>query len=283
MQRVEQAALPACVIKEVIDLVVWRLGGVKRIVLGLAIIVCIATGASALNPAAAQGSSDSARRFDVASIKSNSDASSRLRMQRLPGGGLAITAATVRDLVRFAFAVDALQVYGSVGWMNSERFDILAKLVDGQEKVTKEQSLRMLQSLLAERFQLKVHKEYKEMPAYVLTVGPEGHKLNPMTDEPKQPTPKKGTAILRTTTTSGLASALTSMLGRVVVDETHLSGDYDILLEYSPVRASPDTTLDGSGPSVSEAVRDELGLRLVSRRAPVEVITIDRVERPVAN
>ena len=83
-------------------------------------------------------------------------------------------------------------------------------------------------------------------------------------------------------TLSGLASALSSASGRLVVDETHLSGEYDILLEFEPEAPSAQS-IEGTGASMFAAVQKQLGLKLVPRRAPVEMIVIDHAERPTAN
>ena len=99
-----------------------------------------------------------ADRFDVVSIKPNTDANSQLRTMRLPGGRFQAVAAPLAVLVRLAYGIHDLQLAGAQGWMTSERFDITATVEGAPEKVPEDVTQRRLQTLLAERFLLKVRK-----------------------------------------------------------------------------------------------------------------------------
>jgi len=223
--------------------------------------------------------------FDVASVKPNLDVDSRLRMQFLPGGKFTATAATLPALVRHAYGVRDIQVTGARGWMTSDRFDITAASEAASGKLPEEQLRRMLQALLAERFQLKLHKESKEMPIYALVVGKSGAKLKPLNGS-HAPFARtgRGLAVLYTSTMWGLAGFLTNSAGRMVVDETGLTGEYDIGLEFMPERLNGAPPPDGdSGPTIFAAVQEQLGLKLEARKGPVEIIVIESAERPSGN
>lgn len=220
--------------------------------------------------------------FNLASIKPNVDPNFRPRMQSLPGGRFEATA-TLEALVQHAYRVDRLQVSGARGWIASERFDIDAKAEGAPQKLPEEQFDRMLQALLAERFGLKIHKDSQEMPVYALTVGPKGTKLTPRTAEshPRQPPP--GKPVLMALSLWGLSRALSSLTGRLVMDETKLTGDYDIVIEYSVEGGTAGASQDAIASAIVDAVQEQLGLKLTAKRAMVETIVIDHAERPTAN
>jgi uncharacterized protein (TIGR03435 family) len=117
--------------------------------------------------------------FEVASIKPNiPDGSGQMRMgtQPLPGGRLNVTNASLKMLIRFAYNIDDAQISGGPSWLDSDRYDIVAK---GEGNATTDQLRQMLQSLLADRFQLKFHHDSKELPVYALLAARNGPKLKP--------------------------------------------------------------------------------------------------------
>jgi len=229
----------------------------------------------------AAASAIAADRFDAASVKPNTDIDSRLRMQFLPGGRFQATGATLGRLVQYAYNVHEIQVTGAQGWMNLERFDIVATSDGLHETVPPEKSQRMLQTLLAERFQLKVRREPKEMPVYALVISKSGEKVT----KPGLNLPSgTGLVVLRTASISGLCSRLTIDAGRVVIDETGISGEHDIRLVFAPEKLNGGATPpELAGLTIFAAAEQQLGLKLESRRAPVETIVIERAERPTSN
>ncbi len=196
-------------------------------------------------------------------------------------------------------------ISGGPAWMNSDRYDIEAK-VEG--KLKGDDLLLVLKTLLEDRFQLKVHRETKEGPVYLLTAAMGGPKLSPsnciVVDPAHMPAPASGEGLPEIcgrnkgggTTTSrmlniaglkidepdpaatvpGLTFYLSSILERTVIDKTGLIGRFDVHLEYTP-------QLDGDGLSIFTAVQEQLGLKLESAKGPVETLIVDRVERPSAN
>jgi uncharacterized protein (TIGR03435 family) len=165
----------------------------------------------------------------------------------------------------------------------------------------------MLQTLLADRFQLKLHREMRELPVYNLLIGRNGAKLplsrgNDCFDPIADPKAFIAPATLpcggfrnasnqmagKKITMSHFTANLSKYLGRAVMDKTGLDGAYDISLQWTPDETqafSPTgpAAADSSGPSISSAVQEQLGLRLESAKGPVEVLVIDHAEKPDAN
>jgi uncharacterized protein (TIGR03435 family) len=236
--------------------------------------------------------------FDVASIKPAGDSSVPLRMQHGTGGSFNATGATLLALVRAAYGVEDLQITGARGWMTSERFDVQAKMTAAPGSVTRQESRRMLQELLKQRFQLKTHLESRQMNVYEISVGKNGPKLKPWTGV--QPSPdasgaSQGGAVIYVKTIEALASALTNIMGRPVVDKTGLSGEYAIALAFTPefgihpsgnmMGAMPSAPPEPSANSISvfAALRDQLGLTMDSQKGNVEMVVIDDAVQPSAN
>lgn len=185
--------------------------------------------------------------------------------------------------------------------MESERFDVAAK-ADGNASV--ERMSQMLQALLADRFQLKAHRETRQLPVYVLLTGKNGTKMPesreggcfvPGSDKPpevvksgQRPTPCGGFFFERDRLDGGrvymqqLAGALSNQLRRPVVDKTGLTGTYDVHLRWTPDESQPGDT-DSSDPSLFTAIEEQLGLKLESQKGPVETLVIDHAEKPSEN
>jgi uncharacterized protein (TIGR03435 family) len=143
------------------------------------------------------------------------------------------------------------------------------------------QSQLMLQALLADRFALKVHHETKDLPIYELTVAKGGCKM-------KQTAPdssggnavySSGKITAHSVSVESLAVNLSFTVGRVIVNKTGLEGGYDLTLEYAPDGADA----SDKRPSIFTALEEQLGLKLVPAKGPVDVIVVDHVERPSEN
>jgi uncharacterized protein (TIGR03435 family) len=153
----------------------------------------------------------------------------------------------------------------------------------------------MLQALMADRFQLKIHKEAKEMPVYAMVLDKKGSKLAVHTVGDSQTRTGNGTLSIKKGGMAWLATWLSRLLGRVVIDQTELSGEYDYQLDYTPdpgqggaesiglPPGTPQPRTETNGPSIFTALQEQLGLRLVSQKGPVEIVVIDSVEKPSAN
>ncbi len=243
--------------------------------------------------------------FEVASIKR--DVSSAPGTLALWFPNLHIERITLKDLVILAYQIHDFQVTGGPGWIDTDRYNIEAKVethaVANQQFVGL-QRLR-LQTLLRDRFHLKIPRETKELPVYDLTVAKGGPKLQAANCMERV---SGDTAIAQGKTRADycgpmggslargrlespgasmafLASYLSGMLGRTVVDKTGLAGEFSVQLAFAPVATavpSPDEAAE-SGPDFFTAVQDQLGLKLKASKGPVEVLVIDLVERPSEN
>jgi uncharacterized protein (TIGR03435 family) len=222
--------------------------------------------------------------FEVAAIKASTMDSPPMGIKRTQAQ-FATSNTSLAFLIRWAYDLDEGRLAGVPKNLDSTRFDIVAKIPSGE--LLPGQLRLMMQSLLAERFQLRVHKENRELSTYTLAVdkaGPklhfvdlgEGFGLNPfkMTD--------RGRLVGTKVTVAMLAKVVAEQLGNPVEDATGLSRPFDFVLEWTP-----DALLAGPGappsspimnrPSISAALRDQLGLRLVTRKSAVEVVVIDSV------
>jgi uncharacterized protein (TIGR03435 family) len=173
--------------------------------------------------------------FEVASVKPAAPQTPG-RFQISMGGDpgrVNYTFVSVKNLIERAYSIKSYQVTGP-DWLDSERFDVVAKLPDGakQEDVPK-----MLQTLLAERFKLTVHREQKTLPIYALIVGKGGSKLQKTDGEPgglRMQMGMKGRQIQGKVTLDGLVGMLSRLLDRPVIDQTELTGVFDLKLEWMP-------------------------------------------------
>lgn len=213
--------------------------------------------------------------FEVATIKPNRSETwnSSTYTSR---GELRIENASLKSCIQRAYDVREFTFSGP-DWLDTERFDILAKPPAG---TSPKQFMPMLQTLLVERFKLKFHYEPRELSAYALIVAKKGPKLEPT----KQPGDNTGTTtgrgLLRGTRMSMavFADQLGRQLDRPVENLTELTGVYDLELKWTP--DDQVATSDAPpGPSIFAALQEQLGLQLQARKLPVQVLVVDSVER----
>lgn len=267
--------------------------------------------------------------FEVASIRQNTSGPSHTSVDYEKDSYRAENV-RLKDLIMDAWQLRSnSQIKGAFDQLLDERFDINAKVSeDDRSRMAKlspedrsRQDALILQSLLFDRFQLRVHFETKELPVFALVLAKGGPKFHasapdPPEDAAKSTTPpapgdtpapsrKQGTwshfdnkgAELNAydTPVDSLASMLAyqaETAGRPVVDKTGLIGNFDYSLKWTPDRMAATvkvsdnvTTADtgASGPLLFTALQDQLGLKLESQKAPVEILVIDHVEPPSAN
>lgn len=231
--------------------------------------------------------------FEVADIKL-SDGTRDAKVQFLPGGRVDLPNVTVKSLIMVSYGVQENMIAGGPKWIDSDHFDIVAKAPPD----TPRNALRlMLQSLLAERFKLAIHREDKPMPVYVLVVAKGGPKLQKATSGPQQcrwNNPGSG-MIQRECHNMTMAELALSMPGWAhgvdlpVIDLTGIEGAYDFQFEWSMPSGGGDASKAGApvvadpGGSIFDAI-GQIGLKLEQRKHPMSVIVVDRVERvPAAN
>lgn len=219
--------------------------------------------------------------FDVVSIKPNRSGAAASETDTVPGR-LNLINVTPLSLLLRAFGVMSVQIVGAPGWLATERYDVVATVADGV--VLTEQSRQpLLRQMLAERWRLRYHQESRTIPVYSLVASNEGSKplahggAGEYAMKVEIAGPRR---VLRSTrgNMSRLVEILSGATGRVVSNDTGLGGEYDFTLEWVQ-----DASADEPGPSLFTALREQLGLRLVSTEKQAPVIVIDQIERPSEN
>lgn len=205
--------------------------------------------------------------------------------QRLNG------ADTVRGLIMYAYNMKNWQVSGPAqpSPVGDDFYDVVAK-AEGDAAPTKEEFRQMLQSLLADRFKLKVHREMRELPVYALVLGKNGTKFKESASDASfhGNVAVKGRNYEVTLTNASMDDVVrgiaNSFPDRPVVDRTGLTGTYDVKMTYTPdVRSNRTTDPDPNDIGIFTAVQDQLGLKLEPQKAMVEILVVDHVEKPSEN
>lgn len=245
---------------------VWRLLAINGIA-----SLALSNGAHAQPPPA----------FEVASIRRNLSGGMNTQINLSPGR-LTVTNGSLKTLIRNAYGILSFQLTGEPRWLDADMYDIVATTGTGG-KISQDQFQLLLQSLLADRFRLRVHWETRETSVYALLPDKNGPKLKPGSAAGEAGiNTAKGLARVHMQGTaepiSILASNLGNQLGRFVLDKTGLPGVYDWVLEWSPEPA-----VDATLPSLFVALREQLGLRLEGQKGPMQMLVIDNAERPSEN
>jgi uncharacterized protein (TIGR03435 family) len=253
-------------------------------------------------------------RFEVASIKASSPDASGGNMSILGRASDRFNASNVEliKLIRAAYGIpmgaEDSRITGGPNWLRSEKYDVDAKIdgtaVDELKTLSQDQRTlaqqRMLQTLLSDRCKLAIHRETKELAIYTLVIAKNGPKVQDAKPDEATSLGFAGKGETRSITgqarsIANLAQALSVVLGCPVLDKTGLSGKYDFKLDWTPDDSLPQSLSasrpndrpvpqpDSNAPSVFEAIQEQLGLKLVSGKGPIEVLVIDHVERPSAN
>jgi uncharacterized protein (TIGR03435 family) len=252
---------------------------------------------------------DPKTRFEVVAIKPIEDAGSPMLIRMMPSGFE--SSVPVGVLLRQALQKPDYQMVGAPAWINTERYSIRAKPPAGTPPTA--MSVMML-NLLKDRFQLQSHLETREQPIFHLVMARSDGRLGPnlTSSSPacqaiiaeRQAAAKlpdlnqpcgSGRSLPGSFTFSGspltrLISALSDITGRPVIDKTGLTGLYDVTLKFAyegrmpgvmgPLGAPPGAPVDPDAPSLSAALQEQLGLKLEGARGPVEIVVIDRFEKP---
>jgi uncharacterized protein (TIGR03435 family) len=239
--------------------------------------------------------------FEAASVKVNTSGDAASRFGFAGPGRLTVTNNSLRNIVRNVWNVQNFQIVGGPAWLDSMRFDIAA--VAPADAPAPDVNA-MMKTLLADRFKLVAHTETRDMPAYALIVrepGRLGPELKPVAvdcgiaerelraagrplpaDRPlcglrTRPGDMQGASV----SMPQFARNLSGVAGRSVVDATSLAGVFDLRLTWAPDQTEVGVSADA--PSLVTAVQEQLGLKLESRRMPIEVVVIDRAELPSAD
>jgi uncharacterized protein (TIGR03435 family) len=255
-------------------------------------VVLLALGIAAIASAtASQTPGGTKPSFEVASVKANT----RLGPSVLnkAGSRFVATALPLRPLIMEAYRVRDFQILGGPNWINDDQWDIEAKAApdiiltwtESENPYLAGPLARMLQSLIEDRFQLKFHRETKQLPVYELTVARGGPKLKVSADQTT-------TRVSETRLGRGFVEVpgqpfrnfvyfLGRQLDRPLIDKTGLQGLYDVTLRWTPEPAESTRTSDL--PTLFTAVQEQLGLKLESGKGAVDMFAIDSVQRPSEN
>jgi uncharacterized protein (TIGR03435 family) len=235
--------------------------------------------------------------FEVATIKP-SDPAHPQQIITLRGAEVITTNVTVHALINLAYWLHPKQLTGGPAWIETEKFDMAGKPdAPGQPNV--DQMKVMIQKLLADRFQLKFHFEKRELPVYAVRVSRTGPKITQSQDDPKGipgwnfgRNPAGMIMAFRNSPMSQFTAVLQNSTDRPVVDQSGLTGRYDFTLNFTPDAAMavllggpppPTGANPDAAPDLFAAFQQQLGLKLEQTRAPVDLMVIDKVEKPSEN
>ncbi len=227
--------------------------------------------------------------FDAATVKPSAPIQGDLyniNTGKIVHGVVTLGNATLSDCLKFAYSLTTDAQLIAPEWASAKGraiFDVTGK---APAETPQEDLLRMLQGLLTERFQLVLHTEQREMKHYELVVGKNGPKMHESTAGQGE---ARGAARLDGITSNRmqinkLAMLMSRMTRMPVIDKTGLPGFYEIALNWAPEDIKGRTEERPLGPSIFTAVEEQLGLKLVWKKRPVEVLVVDRAEKvPLEN
>lgn len=258
---------------------------IRRVALAPALM---AVGISALMAQSPQMRTDANPVFEVATIKPSESGGVSLKLSE--AGIFESSGTTFSFLIKFAYDLHASQIIGGPSWLETERFDVTGK-PDQPGKPSLTQLKAMIRKLLADRFQVSVRQEKRELPVYAITVAKSGGKLT------KNDTNPNGVwaggigprSLSYKNITMGEFAAVLQQAGttvdRPVVDQTSLgSARYDLAMKWTPLQPDGERAADNAGaPDLFTAFQEQLGLKLEATKASIDVLVIDHVEKPSAN
>jgi uncharacterized protein (TIGR03435 family) len=240
-------------------------------------------------------------RYEVVSIHRSAPGQTDVHIGPGPQGGIRTENTSAMVLLTAAYGVQDYQIVDAPRWVSSDHFDVTltpdkAEIAPEPGMATKDieaymhRSGQRLQAVLRDRFRLVLRQEMRELPIYVLTQATRGNKLSPNAEKSGFPSIQSNGATQITATNATmamLAQQLSMVLRRPVHDETGLDGRYNLKLEWAP---EPDTSPDRAdahnsapGASIFTAITEQLGLRLESKKGPVQVYVVEKIERPTEN
>ena len=236
--------------------------------------------------------------YEVISVKQDKPAQiAQMWSASIQPDGYSAKGITLMYLLMYAYKISPnYRIIGAPGWWDENRYDIQAKVGDSDlpafQKLPYPQREAMLQQVLTERFMLKVHREVRTQPIYSLAVARQGVLTEappPLDGKPvgmgMRPGrgDRAGQRVMTDFTTASLAANFSGMLGRVVVDNTGLAGQYHADLHWTPDRGPGAGSDSATDLSIFTALQEQVGLKLVPTKGPVEVLVIDHVELPSEN
>lgn len=229
-----------------------------------------------------------AAKFESATIQASQNPDGRSGYFTTPGK-VRLEEQTLKDCVRIAYDMEVARGSGGPRWIETEKFDIEATTA---RNVDDRQVKAMLRNLLQDRFALALHRESKMSTAFALLVAKSGVKIRAVQPGPGHINTRRGSMTGEAASMANLAQALSVTLNTPVVDMTALAGVFDFTLEWRPTLVQPGELTDDDNkdpnvlpdppqwPTLFRALEEQLGLKLERRKVPLEVLVIDRAERP---
>ena len=232
--------------------------------------------------------------FEVATIKP-SEPNRPGRLYTMRGRQMMTVNTSVNNLIGFAYGLHPRQLVGGPDWLENDKYDVTGQ-PDVEGLPNQVQMRYLIERLLADRFKLAFHREPRELPVYAIVVGNNGHKLTKSAGTGALPSllfRRPGLLPVQNASMVEFAAVMQSaVLDRPVVDRTGLEGRWDFTLTWTPdetqfaslgVRIPPPSPDAAGPPGLFTAVQEQLGLKFEPSRAPVDVVVIDKVERPTEN
>jgi uncharacterized protein (TIGR03435 family) len=218
--------------------------------------------------------------FEAAAIKP-STANDNHSSSHSNNGRITMDNLTVKQLILNAYRIQNYQ-YAGPSWLENERYNINAK---ADTKVEYAELMAMLQNLLAERFKLVVHHESKSVPGYALVISKGGLKVKPVEGEGSSMNSNNTKLTATHVNTDRIAKYVANVLGQPVLDETGIKDSFSFVLEYADPRPGREEKSDSGAtlPTVFTALNEQLGLKLESRKIPIDIVVVDHIERPTEN
>ncbi len=224
-----------------------------------------------------------AQTFEAASIKPNRSGSGSSSTHGTKGM-LRMENVSLKRGILMAYGIPEDRDYALAGpsWLESERFDIVARFPG---ETSQADVRKMLHNLYAERFHLALHPETRQSQTYTLVVAKDGLKIKAVESSGSSSTNGRPGSLKATTITMDkLANLISRLTGTPVVNATGLAGSFSFTLEWTPdetQRSGPAEAAPppAGGPSLFSALQDQLGLKLEGKKAPIEVLVIDRIDR----
>ncbi|HEX3879003.1 MAG TPA: TIGR03435 family protein [Bryobacteraceae bacterium] len=247
----------------------------------LRVLITLVAASAVGRPQVSQSLEQSAtREFDVVSVKPMQQKTEGFSMRfRVDPTMIDVTAQPLRTYVLQAYGLKRYQlIINGPAWIESDRYDIMARTT---EPASRAEMMLMLRNALAGHFRLRVHAATREMTVYFLTVDRRGAKLKPATETsgPNIMVLDKNQVTASHEGMADFAGILSNFVtDRPVLDRTGLTHEFQFKLEFAANDDDP-----APGPSIYTALTEQLGLRLVAGKAPVEVLVVDSAERPSTN
>ena len=246
--------------------------------------------------------SASALVYDVASVRPHPAGDGSMSISEPPHlARLTLTGVTMANIVQIAYGINEFQLFGGPSWLQSQRFDVLArsdsaandvlaKLTPCQQQLTKE---HMLQLVLADRAHLTIHHGSKEVSGYGLVLAKSGPKFHESPPDPSDH-PHSGGMTMRSSklgyqltanswSIDSFAGWLANETHSPVANKTGLSAKYDLALQWSEDLAAAPSAGDAPYPQIFTDLQEQLGLKLEPTKAPIDTVIIDHIDLPTAN